>query len=719
MPAAQPNSADPDDGGQGHPTSVLRRLKVSAKLALAFGALLALAATTAVVAFVGLRKVEHTWQQALHLGAELAQRTEKARASLQEARRHEKEFLLRWPDAGVALAFRTWVKPSATGTGAGLAPPDAHGTVDADIAEFRASLQWIGKALGALENTHGIDATQHADLARLRSLSADLSQQAQAYLDGLHSVTRMLRERGDIHAAAGASARRTTLGAPTCGGTLARLTAADVGLDQALAATPTEAEHAELAPRLSQLQLLARQWSAARTAYAHHLDTGLPFREPTNPHEAHSPLQAPAGDDETAAAACGSDAAVVASADAMALADTATATLRELRRTTQELHGPWARQVFAALAKAESGFAELRRSDDALRVALRAFLCRADAIEQRLDEFSDSGPKAVAGLAEHAHAQAGNWSAMVYLIAVLNLLLGAALAVWLAGDIRVPLKDLAETAREVSRGNYDAKAWVYAQDELGEFANTFNEMTARVREQNARIAAQLRQIAEEHQRSERLLLNVLPMPIAERLKGKEHPIADAFDDASVLFADVVGYTTLSATLPPTQVVDCLSRIFSAFDAIAHRRGVEKIKTIGDCYMAACGLPMPVPDHAQQMADMALDMLAVLAEINRDLPAPLQLRIGLNCGPVVAGVIGERKFIYDLWGDTVNVASRMESHGLPGEVQLPAHMYHRIAHSHLAVRRGEIDIKGRGKMETYLLRGRLAGWQEAEPNQTAS
>ncbi len=147
MLPAESTAPDSDEGGHGHPTSLLRRLRVSAKLALAFGALLALAATTAVVAFVGLRKVEHTWQQALHLGADLAQRTEKARASLQAARRHEKEFLLRWPDAGVALAFRTWIKPSTTGAGAGLAPPDAHGTVDADIAEFRASLQWIGKAL--------------------------------------------------------------------------------------------------------------------------------------------------------------------------------------------------------------------------------------------------------------------------------------------------------------------------------------------------------------------------------------------------------------------------------------------------------------------------------------------------------------------------------------------------------------------------------------------
>jgi len=713
VPDAEPTAADLDDAHQGHPRSGLRRLKVSAKLALAFGSLLALAATTAVVAFVGLRKVEGTWQQALHLGADLAQRAEKARASLQEARRHEKEFLLRWPDAGVALAFRTWVKASTTPGPSGHMPADVHGTVAADIAEFRAALDWIGKTLGQLQRTHGFDAAGDADLARLGALAGELGGQAQAYHDELLGVTRRLRDRGDIHAASAASALRTALGAPTCTGNLGQLQAAESGLDHALSATPSDAESPEVGARLARLHLLARQWSAARTAYAHHLDAGLPFREPAHPTAAQSPLQAPAADDEAATAACAPDVVVHPSADAIALADTATATLRELRRTALEIHGPWSRNLLSAVAKAEAGFAELRTGDDQLRAALRRFLCQADAIERRLDEFSDTGPRAVAGLAERAERQAANWSAMVYLIAVVNLLLGAGLAVWLAREIRVPLQDLAETAREVSRGNLQARAWVYSQDELGEFATTFNDMTGRIREQNARIAAQLKEIAEEHQRSERLLLNVLPLPIAERLKGKEHPIADAFDDASVLFADVVGYTALSARLPPTQVVDCLSRIFTAFDLIAQRRGVEKIKTIGDCYMAACGLPDAVPDHARRMADMALDMLEALADINKDLPAPLLLRIGLNCGPVVAGVIGERKFIYDLWGDTVNVASRMESHGLPGEVQLPAHMYHQIAHTHLAVCRGEIEVKGRGKMETYLLRGRLHGWDGQE------
>jgi class 3 adenylate cyclase len=209
----------------------------------------------------------------------------------------------------------------------------------------------------------------------------------------------------------------------------------------------------------------------------------------------------------------------------------------------------------------------------------------------------------------------------------------------------------------------------------------------------------------ERQRSERLLLNVLPAPIAARLKQHQDVIADAFPDVTVLFADLVDFTQRSQRSTPAQVVQVLDELFSAFDQLARRHGLEKIKTIGDAYMVAGGLPNPRPDHAQAVAEMAL---AVREEVARHLDPsgqPLQVRIGIDTGPVVAGVIGRNKFIYDLWGDTVNTASRMESHGVPGCIQVTASARQRLRDGYRFQRRGPIQVKGKGKMETWFLLGR--------------
>src|SRR6185312_12340181 len=178
-----------------------------------------------------------------------------------------------------------------------------------------------------------------------------------------------------------------------------------------------------------------------------------------------------------------------------------------------------------------------------------------------------------------------------------------------------------------------------------------------------------REIAAERARSEALLLNILPYAVAERLKAGEKTIADDFEDVTVLFADLVGYTEMSGRLPATEVVALLNEVFSRFDALMEKHGAEKIKTIGDAYMAVCGLPGTEKAHADSAAALALAMLAALDDVNRKRGLELRLRVGVNTGPVVAGVIGSRKFIYDLWGDAVNVAARMESHGVPGRVHL--------------------------------------------------
>jgi adenylate cyclase len=213
-------------------------------------------------------------------------------------------------------------------------------------------------------------------------------------------------------------------------------------------------------------------------------------------------------------------------------------------------------------------------------------------------------------------------------------------------------------------------------------------------------------LAAEHDRSERLLLNILPAKISERLKGGDQAIADGFSAVTVLFADIVGFTELSQTLTPEKLVEMLNHIFSAFDDLAERHGLEKIKTIGDCYMVAAGLPEVRADHAEAIARMALGMREELERVNRLTGKSLRIRIGIHTGPVVAGVIGKRKFIYDMWGDTVNTASRMESSGVAQEIQLTRTTYERLVGKFEMEGRGTIQVKGKGEMETYLLKGEL-------------
>ena len=206
----------------------------------------------------------------------------------------------------------------------------------------------------------------------------------------------------------------------------------------------------------------------------------------------------------------------------------------------------------------------------------------------------------------------------------------------------------------------------------------------------------------EQARSERLLLNVLPRPIAARLKRSDAVIADACPDATVLFADLVGFTPLTESIAPDQVVQLLDRIFTAWDALAAELRLEKIKTIGDEYMVVGGVPEPRSDHAAAVAWMALQMREELRSATQDLQRPLDVRIGIDCGPVIAGVIGRVKFSYDLWGQTVNTASRMESEGMTGRIQITERMRERLGASFTTTRRQAIEVKGLGRMTTWFL-----------------
>ena len=228
-------------------------------------------------------------------------------------------------------------------------------------------------------------------------------------------------------------------------------------------------------------------------------------------------------------------------------------------------------------------------------------------------------------------------------------------------------------------------------------------------------------VVTEQKVSERLLLNVLPQAIAERLKKQSTVIADgllevigdsflpliadSFPDVTVLFADIVGFTELFAGVNPEKLVVLLNEIFTAFDSIAENRGLEKIKTIGDAYMAVAGIPVPAADHVARAAHMALDMIDALDAFNERNGYTLQMRTGINSGAVVAGVIGKRKFIYDLWGDTVNTASRMESDGVAGRIQVTDSTRQRLGEPFILEKRGAIDVKGKGEMQTWFLNSR--------------
>lgn len=289
------------------------------------------------------------------------------------------------------------------------------------------------------------------------------------------------------------------------------------------------------------------------------------------------------------------------------------------------------------------------------------------------------------------------WSLLAPLCAI--VFLGTRLAVWWFGAYALLV--LVAAARDIANGVTQQQVLLYCENVLLVSSLAFISLRFFVVERDKTQAA----LEREQARSESLLLNILPSPIAERLKAGNHTIADGYAEATILFADLVGFTRMSTTVSPEQLVVMLNRLFSRFDELSGRFGVEKIKTIGDAYMACAGVPVARPDHAEAIADMALAMREALKEHNREFGSNLQIRIGINTGPVVAGVIGLKKFIYDLWGDTVNLASRMESSGVPDRIQVSASTWEHLRDRYDFEARGDIDVKGIGSVKAYLLNGR--------------
>ncbi|MGK7923351.1 MAG: adenylate/guanylate cyclase domain-containing protein, partial [Trichodesmium sp.] len=301
-------------------------------------------------------------------------------------------------------------------------------------------------------------------------------------------------------------------------------------------------------------------------------------------------------------------------------------------------------------------------------------------------------------------------------LCLIALFIATIVGIFTSRWISYPVMLLSDASREIAGGQLNQKIEVTRVNELEILAESFNLMAKQLQESflelektNAelekRVEERTAELQESHEKSDRLLMNILPEPIAFKLKHDTSAIADYFEESTILFSDIVGFTPLAAKISPIKLVDLLNQIFSQFDHIAEFYGLEKIKTIGDAYMVAGGLPVPKKNHAEAIANMALDMQQEIIKFTTDIGQKFQIRIGINSGPVVAGVIGKKKFIYDLWGDAVNVASRMESSGEPGKIQVTSHTYDLLKEQYIFAERGIIRVKGRGEMMTYWLLGR--------------
>lgn len=292
---------------------------------------------------------------------------------------------------------------------------------------------------------------------------------------------------------------------------------------------------------------------------------------------------------------------------------------------------------------------------------------------------------------------------MVIASALVAIGLAFLLGYAISGSLIWPVRRIGRTLNAIAGGRFDVRVTVPNRDELGDLARNVNATSQRLGELYAKVEAQRAELATEHARSERLLRNLLPEQIAARLKDDPtRTIADSLPLVAILFADIAGFTPRAAKMTPEEIVNFLNGIFSAFDELAERHGLEKIKTIGDSYMVAAGAPVACDDPVHRVAEMALDML----DVAQTFAGGVDIRIGLHAGPAVAGVIGHQKLFYDVWGETVNIASRMESHGEPGRIQATKPVRDQLAGRYGFVPRGQVQVDGVGPMQTWWLTGRL-------------
>ena len=284
------------------------------------------------------------------------------------------------------------------------------------------------------------------------------------------------------------------------------------------------------------------------------------------------------------------------------------------------------------------------------------------------------------------------------------VLVAAWMLVFQRRRVLTPLARVHASAGAVAGGNFDCPITYESTDEMGQLVGTFNKMLKSTRESIEALKRSNDELKSEKERSEQLLLNILPAAIADRMHSGETSIADEFPSVTVLFADLVGFTSLTERLGPHEIVRLLGEVFSLFDARVARHGVEKIKTIGDSYMAVGGIPEATADHDRRTADFALGIRDDFRTWSEAHGLDLQIRIGMHSGTAVAGIVGTKRFAYDIWGDVVNVASRMESTGRPGEIQVSEPTYVRLQDLYDFEEVGTVEVKGKGPMRTWILRG---------------
>jgi class 3 adenylate cyclase len=314
--------------------------------------------------------------------------------------------------------------------------------------------------------------------------------------------------------------------------------------------------------------------------------------------------------------------------------------------------------------------------------------------ERAIVKFPDQNPNPVFRIDPNGSLVYGN-PASAGLVAGLGLAIGERLPADVRGPLLARVSAADRATVEIEAGGRTYALLPVDVPEFG-FINVYGTDVTAVKERE-RLARE----------NERLLLNILPEPIAHRLRDGEHLIADRFDDVTLLFADIVEFTRLSSALTPSELVGVLNEVFTVFDGLVERYDLEKVKTIGDAYMVVGGMSVDGGDHTARVAAMALELAEAVGRIEAAIRLGIAFRIGIHCGPVVAGVIGTKKFIYDIWGDTVNLASRMESHGVPGRVQVTHAVRERLDGAFEFEARGLVDVKGKGPIPTYFLVARAA------------
>lgn len=303
---------------------------------------------------------------------------------------------------------------------------------------------------------------------------------------------------------------------------------------------------------------------------------------------------------------------------------------------------------------------------------------------------------------------------------VIGLMISCFLLLVFIGAVTVELRrrlvrrgaNLLRTVERISAGDLGARTGERGKDEVAMLANAFDVMAGRLEETINRALKQAQELHDQRAHSEKLLHNILPVLIADRLKNGESNIADTFPEVTVLFADIVGFTKLSASLPPRKLVDILNNLFGRFDEMSLDYGLEKIKTIGDCYMVVGGVPQRSATHCQQVAQFALAAMRAIDEYNLQTGQSLQMRMGIHTGTVVAGIVGKQKYSYDLWGDVVNTASRLENTSLPGRIHVTNTVRSRLLDDFELEKRGDIELQGMGSIETFFLIREKAEWQPA-------